>query len=64
MKLTQSADHNRILVASDLPGDLKELEITIGYVKQPNDGALGQKAVCLDGVIIPEIVRAFNALNK
>ncbi len=67
MKIACSTDYNRRLIVSDLPptidglrNDLESLEITIQYT-DPNPCGNGAKAIVLDNVIIPAIVKALNS---
>lgn len=55
-----STGHNRTIRLTEIPGLPSELTITVNYVQVANDGDAVKKAVCLDGVVIPEIVRALN----
>lgn len=52
----KSTNHNRTIKLTNLPGEMKELEITINYTGQGN----ASKGVCLDGVVIPRIIAAIN----
>ena len=54
MKIQPLSEHNRTLVVSDLP----EIKITINYV-----GDAVEKAVILDNVIIPHILRCAEFAN-
>jgi hypothetical protein len=63
MKCERSKDNGRVLIVSDLPdtidgigGSLTELEILVNYTGSPG----AHKAVPLDSIIIPAIMRALN----
>lgn len=59
----ETTGHNRTLRITGIPGaeaPLRELCITIGYVSGSNDGAVIDKAVTLDSVVIPAIIEAIN----
>jgi hypothetical protein len=50
---------SRIIRISGIPGDMPELLITVGYCRE-QDGGTVNKAVVLDSLVIPEIIRAIN----
>jgi hypothetical protein len=50
-----STDHNRTIRLTEVPGDVPELLITVGYV-QTNVPV----AITLDKVVIPAIIEALN----
>lgn len=57
----------RVLRVTGLRGDdkdIKELDITIMYTENTNEGCRALKAVALDGQIIPAIIRCINRRNK
>lgn len=43
------------------PGDPDSIEVTISYITGPNDGAMAQKGVTLDRIVIPAILSRFSA---
>jgi hypothetical protein len=68
MKATnEGTGHNRTIRLTGLPGTngtLTELTITVNYTNTPNDGSTLDKAVTLDSVVIPELLRAINATGQ
>lgn len=63
MKIQSSNEHNRTLIVTEIPvshkHDLDTLTITISYTDQDGRTRL-DKALALDGRVIPEIIRAVN----
>lgn len=56
-----STPHNRTIRLTEIEGgELSELDITINYTKVPNDDKVVYKAVTLDGVVIPALIKAIN----
>lgn len=58
--------HNRTLRIHDIPdpegkGYMPTLVITINYAIERDDGQRVQRAVTLDNVVIPAIIKALNA---
>jgi hypothetical protein len=60
----EGTGHTRTIKLTGIPdigkGLLTELTITVNYTQEPNDGRVLDKAVTLDSVVIPEIIRAIN----
>ena len=60
--------HARCLKVTGLPvaglSDLAELTFTIRYVEEENDGHRLDKAITLDNVVIPAILRALNTKSN
>lgn len=57
----KTTDHNRTLRFSGLSGDLMpELVVTLNYQKTTNDPDILYKAITLDNVVIPAILKAVN----
>lgn len=56
--------HNRTIRFTGLPqahqDDPTSIDVTINYTTEPNDGMIIHKAIALDHVIIPNIIRLFN----
>lgn len=53
--------HNRTIKLTEIPGDLNEMYITINYTFSLSDGdRVMSKAIALDSVVIPTIVRLIN----
>jgi hypothetical protein len=60
MHARTSDQHNRTLVITDIFDEyMKEMKISINYVDE-NDGNRIYRAVTLDNVIIPAIIKAIN----
>lgn len=55
----KNTTHNRNIRFTDLPGETDALTVYLNYT---NDDAIGRsrKAVCLDNVVIPAIIKAIN----
>jgi len=66
MRIEKTDKHSRVLLVKDIPtkhgepGEPVELEIVINYTEDGEAGRVN-KAVCLDGVVIPAIIERFNA---
>lgn len=67
MKCTTSERHNRFLIVSDLPpkidglrNDIESLEIEVRYVNSIYSSGSASKAIVLDHVIVPAILKALN----
>jgi hypothetical protein len=52
--------HTRFIRITDIPGDMPELIISVSYHKFSNEGNAVAKAVVLDNLVIPEIIRSIN----
>ena len=56
-----TTEHNRtIKVSGILDADMPEMLITITYVRETNDANILNKAIALDNLVIPAIIKALN----